>query len=373
MPKRTASAKAVAAKATPKVRGKAKARPGAKAKASAGAHAAPLPKAAAASASAAIPKGRAPGSSSQSARPLRRWNTDMAVDRIIKLKLSSFDHDEVNFRTGLYSGKTVREWLGDQVRSDRVNHQYITQEAWDAFFQEFPMISSRFRDLKSANDPDVDEQVADELLGAMAMTSDENPVARRPDAVVNYLQYCKHMNVTSMKLIFIHSREGPHMTMKNSHKQSIALLRLCGKKDYHKLFPFLWQKVIHDLDDIFSQHVASQVVSSTLRDEWIRANTSCMAPLVDIAAVLKIEEALGRKQCAPLEALKSVLSTKTGKILYSDEAASLAYLSFLERIDNNIYELEMQHFNDSDWTNFESVMYQDVCFLQFMIVISKLF
>ena len=150
-----------------------------------------------------------------------------------------------------------------------------------------------------------------------------------------------------MKLIFIHSREGPKMTMRNSHRKAIALLRMAGKKELWKVWPRLWEKVTHGLDEIFAQYTATHVVSSSIRDEWARANIPALTPLVAIDELMKIEDALAKKQAAPLEALQQVLSTKVGKVLYADEAASLAYRSYLQRIDTNVYELEMHNFQDS--------------------------
>ena len=54
-----------------------------------------------------------------------------------------------------------------------------------------------------------------------------------------------------------------------------------------------------------------------------------------------------------------MLATKTGKVLYCDEAANLAYRQFLHRIAERLMQLELLNFDDTEWANFTTVMQQD--------------
>ena len=293
-------------------------------------------------------------------RPLKRWSTDDTVERIVKTKLSAFDVDEVAHATGSTSGLTVREYIRRELHSERAQGTYLAGEFWLEFHSEFFLTASRFRDLKSADDPPELQEVPDQLLEALALAKDKNPVARRTDAVVNYLKYVPDLNLTSLKLTFMHSRAGSQMTLKHANSQVVALLQFASKKMLWQRFPSFWERVRQDVDEVFALHVQKSVVKGSTRPEWVRGNTAVLASILDIDSVHLVEGALGRNEPPPVGPMTKVLESATGMVLYSEQALDLRYRQFLLRIDESVRQLEEHHFDPTDWDNFETVMHQDI-------------
>ena len=292
-------------------------------------------------------------------RVLKPWRTMDSVDRIIRSKLAGYDESELRLATGETSGMSVRDYIAAELRRNKPRVSYLSQKFWDKFHVEFPLGSVRFRDTSSSDDPDQARDVPDDLVLALDLAQDENPTKRKPDALLNYLKYCGKLNLTSLRLILFNSREGPYMTLRDANKQRVALLKYIAEKQLYHTYPNFWAKIERDMDEVFSVYLESKNVDENIRSEWIQGNAAILTPILPLTELLIVEEAMREKVPPPIAALRQVLRTKTGLVLYKDESVKLQYRMYLGRVDDRLRQLEDLSFADDDWDSFNTLLRQD--------------
>jgi hypothetical protein len=226
-------------------------------------------------------------------------------------------------------------------------------------FVEFDLASNRFTEMKSIDDSATEEEIGDACLTALAHAHDPNPALRRPDQFFSFLEYTSDCNLTELQFMLVSSRESPIITRKVALKMQVRLLKFIGKLKLHARWPNFWSRVAHDFDRAFAAHVAGSVVSDAIRFSFVKGLQNAFEPFVAFRHFETVEKALASKQEVPVEAMRPILATNVGALLYKGEGLKLRYQQYVATINDRLRQLEDLAYAPEDVQAFKDVMSQE--------------
>lgn len=289
-------------------------------------------------------------------RHLSRKTTEGQVDRIIKSKLSSYDSVELETAIGKTTKMSVADFIADGVRKNRGGNQYLNSRFWTSFHQEFDLGAQRFGNMQSEDDAEGDESVSDEILECLLQAHSENPAARKPDALLSYLEYVGKCNLTELKVMINASKESHIVSRRSSEKMLMGLLKFIGKHKLHEQWKNFWAIVSVDFDVTFSSYVAGHMSSSAFRPEFIRGHASALAPFMAMEDLEAVQKALEEGNPVPARPLQAIMQTGVGSVLFKAEAVKLQYNMFVNTIEERLDTLEFHNYEASELQSFKTVV-----------------
>ena len=213
-------------------------------------------------------------------------------------------------------------------------------------------------DMSSTDDPAKEEDIGDGCLTALAHAHDPNPALRRPDQFFSFLEYTSDCNLTELQFMLVSSRESPIISRKVALKMQVRILRFIGKFKLHARWPNFWSRVAHDFDKVFAAHVAGSAVSDAVRFNFVKGLRDAFEPFVSLSHFETVEKALASMQEVPVEAMRPILATNVGALLYKGEGLKLRYQMYIATINDRLRQLEDLAYSPEDVQAFKDVMGQ---------------
>ena len=291
-------------------------------------------------------------------KKLRRWGTENYADRCIKEKLSGYDADEMKTARGKTTGLSVEEYIKRKHKETRGDGENLAGDFWIGFWREFKLTCVRFQVLDGPGVEMEEGEVSDDIVNSLAVARSKNPADRGKgvELFINTLEYLEHVGIMEVKFMIFMSKECESVSKKANIAMMTKVLKVCGRLRVHHRYPVFWNLVRADFDAVLHQHVAIKAPSTLLRPQFVYGLKDAFEALFGFEHIVAVEDAFAKKAEAPVDHLMKILSSKTGRLLYSAEGATYRYKIFLAGIEERLVQLEEHSYCPEEMESFKNIM-----------------
>jgi hypothetical protein len=158
-------------------------------------------------------------------RQLERRETDEQFERIKDRKLSFVPIEVFSTKVDT-DGISAKDCIMAEVRRNKITKSRLSTKFWVGFWEKYDFGDVLADTLPCPPEADV---VDSELLEAIGVARQDNPIERNPDELVRYLRNCKGMNERSYFGVLTTMQEGPTLGHKHAVRIQVAVLELIGR------------------------------------------------------------------------------------------------------------------------------------------------
>jgi hypothetical protein len=295
------------------------------------------------------------GRSSSRKRRLGRRDSDDQVERFMEQKLYGKSPREIIEGAFAEDGTTPRSMITKEVQANTGDNEYLKASFWTRFFLKLPLQKGLAALLP---DPPDGEDVAPEVLEALAPLHDKNPVARTASNLLVLLGATIELNETELQGIIVGCQMSVLVTEAMYKQVMMALMRYCEKYKAAEKFPTLLKVVLPVFAHLLMQNFDERMKLPA--SNWIRQNISRLQLFMESGPLLNCALALQNQTQPPVDDLRLVLGTTMGNHLIQCFMESMVVTDVMKTVNDRLDDLETLDFAAADVAYYNEVMTREL-------------